>query len=220
MRKLHTWKAIHPVELFGSDGEEDDSDDPQVGAKDDVVDESTEETFSADYVSKLRKESASKRIAAKDATDELAKVQAELAAIQKAEMSDIDQMRTELETAQTALESATEASTVTAANLKTERIRNAVTMAAISAGFVDPSDALSMISQDDLVTDEGIIDDKAVEKNLKALAKKKPHLLKSHNRGSGDGAGSGQPVAPDTFEGKQAAYLKDMTTSGGRVARR
>ena len=219
MRTLHTWNTILPIELFGSDGEDDSSDDPQVGANDDADDDSGEETFSAEYVKKLRDENASRRVAGKDSATELAKVQAELAAIQKAEMSDMEKLRTDLDTATSALESATEVSTISAANLKTERIRNAVTMAAIKAEFVDPSDALSMISQDDLVNDEGTIDDKAVERNIKALAKKKPHLLKSANRGSGDGGGGGNAPTPDTHEARVAAHLKTMTTTGGRVAR-
>ena len=53
---------------------------------------------------------------------------------------------------------------------------------------------------------------------LKALADKKPYLLKANRSGSGDGGGSGKAPNPDTFEAKQAAYLKDMTTTGGRVA--
>jgi hypothetical protein len=101
--------------------------------------------------------------------------------------------------------------------LKTERIQNAVTMAAIDAGFEDPTDALSMISQDDLVDDEGNIVAKEVKARLKKLADKKPYLLKSHRPGSGDGGGLGKPGGPETFEDKQAAYLEDMTTSGGRI---
>ncbi len=213
--------GLEPVALYGADGDENDENvvtDPQEGAGGDGTNSSeNKEMFDADYVKKLRNEAAKYRVSDKNTTTELEAVRKKLADIEKAEMSDLEGARTDLETATTDLEKATVRASAAESSLKTERIRNAVTMAALEAGLEDPSDALSMISQDDLVDDEGNIDGKTVKAKLKALASKKPYLLKSHRPGSGDGAGAGKPGDPDTFEAKERAYLEQYTKTGGRV---
>ena len=224
MRNMqHLWRPIPIIELYGSDGEGSDVTEPQAGAESDegssgeASDGGTgEETFSLEYVKKLRDEAAKHRVSGKATSDERDALQKKLSGIEKAEMSDLEGAKKDLETATTDLEKVTARATTAESALKTERIRNAVTLAAIDAGFEDPSDALSMISQDDIVDDEGNVLSKTVKAKLKALADKKPYLLKKHRPGSGDGAGSGKPADPKTFEAKQAAYLEQMK-AGGRV---
>ncbi len=225
MRNMqHQWMELSPIRLFGADGDGNDSDESQEdassdgsGESEDTSDDSTEDKYSQEYVDKLRKEAASRRVATNDAKAEVKALADKLAAIEQADMSDLEKTKTRLEEAQAELDAAKADSTSALANLKTERIRNAVTMAAVEAGFVDPSDALSMISQDDLVDDEGTIISKTVKARLKALADKKPYLLQKNRPGSGDGGGTGKPGQPPTQKEKTAAYLKQMTETGGRV---
>jgi len=216
----HRWMELKPCFLFGADGEEEDPDDPQEGADDDTDDDddtSTEDKYSQAYVEKLRAEAAKNRVANKETGEKLKAAEAKLSDLEKAEMSDLEAVKTDLETATTALEEAEKSALQANSLLKTERIHNAVTMAALEAGFEDPTDALSMISQDDLTDDEGAIAAKTVKARLKALADKKPYLLKAHRPGSGDGGPRTKTGGPQTHEEKQAAYLKEMTATGGRV---
>ena len=203
-----------PIALYGAE-DDDDSADDDASQEDDtkpVVDK-----FSQEYVDKLRKEAAGYRVSAKESKTLLEEKEAELAKIRQAEMNDLEIATTSLE-AESLKVAELEARAVSAeANLKTVTITNAVTLSAIEAGFEDPTDALSMISQDDLIDDEGSISTKTVKARLKALADKKPYLLKTHRPGSGDGGPTGEPADQDTFEAKQAAYLKEMTTTGGRI---
>lgn len=223
MRNMQHWLTeLKPIRLFGADGEGDDSDESQEDASsdnstDETSDKSVEDKYSQEYVEKLRQEAASRRVAANDAKKETDSLKAELAKIKQAEMSDLEAAQSKLEEAQTQLDAAKADSISALANLKTERIQNAVTMAAVEAGFVDPTDALSMISQDDLVDDEGTIVSKTVKARLKALADKKPYLLKKNHLGSGDGGGTGKGSEPDTHDDKVAAYRKQMIETGGRV---
>lgn len=228
MRKLqHRWIGLEPCLLFGADGEGDDSGDPQEGAKDKAKSEGegkgkakgkpVEDKFSLEYVEKLRKEAASRRVSEKETADLLTAAKAELSELKKAEMSDLERVKTELEEATERASVAEKNALQTSSLLKTERIHNAVTMAAVEAGFEDPTDALSMISQDDLVDDEGTVLTKTVKARLKALADKKTYLLKKNRPGSGDGGGRGEGGDPKSFENRQAAYLKNMTDTGGRI---
>lgn len=221
MRKMqYQWTELSPTQFFGAEDDEPDTD-PQEGAEDDDSGDESEEVddkISPEYVAKLRKENAGRRISAKEATDRAEKAEAALAKIQKSEMSDLEAVKTDLETETSRADEAEKSALQTSSLLKTERIRNAVTMAALEAGFVDPSDALSMISQDDLVDDEGDIQPKTVKARLKALADKKPYLLTSHRPGSGDGGGRGKPRGAETFQEKEDGYLKKMTEQGGRIS--
>jgi len=200
--------------LFGA--EEDESSDDSTSQEDEEKPASVDK-FSQEYVDKLRKEAAGYRVSAKESKSLLEERETELAKIKQAEMNDLELATTSLE-AETVKVAELEARAVSAeANLKTVTITNAVTLAAIEAGFEDPTDALSMISQDELIDDEGIISTKTVNARLKALAVKKPYLLKAHRPGSGDGGPSGRPADENTYQAKQEAYLKEMTTTGGRV---
>lgn len=223
MRNMqHRWTKLPIIRFFGAEDDEGKILDPLKGAESDdpaIDDKPSEDKFSSDYVEKLRKENADRRIAAKEAGARATAAETELAKIKQAEMSDLEAATTALETERVAKEEAITAATTAAATLKSVRIQNAVTMAAIEAGFEDPSDALSMISQDDLVDDEGNIVSATVTKRLNALAAKKPYLLKAHRPGRGDGGPAGKPGDPDTHEGKAANYLKQMTETGGRVPR-
>jgi len=221
VRKLqHRWTEITPIRLFGAEGDDTEADSQEDAKNDDEgKDEKpvVEDKFSQDYVEGLRKEAAGHRVKGKEEAARADKAEAELAKIQKAEMTDLEAVKTDLETASTDLEEANATATAATSALRTERIVNAVTMAALEAGFEDPTDALSMISQDDLIDDEGNIVTKTVTTRLSALAKKKPYLLKSHRPGSGDGGGHGTPEDPTTFQSKRDAYLKEMTSTGGRI---
>ena len=209
-------KELAAIALYGAEEDDEPVDDtPQEGEQDD--EQPDEKTYSQDYVDKLRKEAADRRIKGKDANAEVDTLKAEIAKIKQAEMNDLEKAQTLLEEA-TARNAELEARTVSSeATLKSVTISNAVTLAAVEAGFEDPTDALSMISQDDLVDDEGNISTKTVKARLKALADKKPYLLKSASPGSGDGGQRGKPADEDSFESKQAAYLEEMTATGGRV---
>lgn len=225
MRSMqYRWTRLSATRFFGSDGDDDPDTDPQEGAKsgeggdgDKGDGKPVEDKYSQAYVDKLRKEAAKYRVSGKESVDELSKVKAELAKIKQAEMSDLEKANTMLEESSTELE--TEKATRLAAEsaLRTERIQNAVMMAAVDAGFEDPSDALSMISQDDLVDDEGTILTKAVKASLKALADKKPYLLKKSHPGSGDGSGFNKLDKPDSFEAKEKGYLKTFIEDGSRI---
>jgi multidrug efflux pump subunit AcrA (membrane-fusion protein) len=215
------WVPISIQRLFGADGEDDGANDSsqEDSDSDDSDDDSDdgETTFDKSYVDKLRKEAADRRIKTKEANDRAAAAEAELAKIKQAEMN-------ELEKAQAAAEAAAKKSTEAEARaaqaeaaLRQNSIQTAVALAAANAGFQDPSDALSMISQDDLLDEEGAVSDKAVTSKLKALAKAKPYLLKKRSGGSGDGGPKGNPSDADSFEAKQKAYLDEFTTTGGRV---
>jgi hypothetical protein len=217
----HRWTGLNASYLFGSDGEDDDPTDPQEGAEDDDGeddDKPAEDKYSQEYVEKLRKEAAGHRVEGNKTAEKLAKAEAKLVKLEQAEMTDLEAAKSSLETETTRADEAEVSATQATSLLKTERIQNAVTMAAIEAGFEDPTDALSMISQDDLVDDEGNILSKTVKARLKSLADKKPYLLRKNRPGSGDGGPQGIPSGdPETFDEKKAAYLKEMTATGGRI---
>ncbi len=217
----HRWIELSPIAFFGSEDNDDDDDlstDPQAGASkdDDSSDDKVSDKLSPELFAKLRKENAARRIKAREETDRADKAEAELAKIKQAEMSDLEASEDKLKEAKLKSKEYKAGKAAAESALKTERIRNAVTMAAFEANFEDPTDALSMISQDDLVDDEGNIVTKTVKARLEKLAKKKPYLLKTHRPGSGDGGGSRVPGDPDSFDGKRDAYLKEMK-AGGRI---
>lgn len=217
------WVEFVPSDLYGSDGSDDDDTKSQVDDDknsdddndDDDDDDGNPDKVSPEYIAKLRKESAAKRIKAKEANARAEKAEAELAEIKKSEMTDLEKAATELKDSTSELDSEKKLRLAAESDLKSERINNAVTLAAVDEGFVDPKDALSMVSQDDLVDDDGEIDEKSVKTSLKNLAKKKPYLLKKNSKGTGDGGGSGK-TDDSSPEAKQKQYLEQMT-AGGRI---
>ena len=206
--------------LYGAedDGEGEGSGDGESQEGDDNDGKGEGTTFDQAYVDSLRKESASRRIKAKESDARTQVLEKELAKIKQAEMDDLEKAQSNLETATETASTATARADAAESILLAEQVRFAVTIAAAEAGFEDPTDALSMISQDELVDDEGSISSKKVKARLKALADSKPYLLKAAGGGSGDGGPRGKPVDEKSFEAKKAAYLKEMTTTGGRVS--
>ena len=207
-------RALYGAEDDGDEGSGDGE--SQVDDDNDGKDEGT--TFDQAYVDSLRKESASRRVKAKESEGRATAAEAELAKIKQAEMDDLEKAQSNLETATETASTATARADAAESILLAEQVRFAVTIAAAEAGFEDPTDALSMISQDELVDDEGSISSKKVKARLKALADSKPYLLKVVGSGSGDGGPRGKPVDEKSYEAKKAAYLKEMTTTGGRVS--
>jgi len=206
--------------LYGAEGDEDSGDDESqedIDDSGDGGDDDSKVTFDRAYVDKLRKEAAGRRVETKSEKRRADDAESRLAKIQQAEMNDLEKATANIEATTTKLSEAEAAKVTAETKLVEERIRFAVTIAAAEAGFVDPTDALSMISQDELVDDEGEVSAKTVKARLKALSDKKPYLLKAAGSGSGDGGGRGKAPDADTFAGKQAAYLEQMTTTGGRV---
>lgn len=92
--------------------------------------------------------------------------------------------KSEVERAQAAEKKAAEKVTALAEKLRTQSVDAAITKAANAAKFRDASDALALINRADITVEqeedspEDIeIDEKSVERAVKALAAKKPHLI-------------------------------------------
>lgn len=215
------WVPISIQKLYGADGEDELVTDSQVedegGDDGDDVD-SGETTFDKSYVDKLRKESAAKRVAAKTEKERADALEAELAAIREAEMNDLEKATTVAEKAAAKADAAEARAEAAEAALRQTLVETAVTLAAVEANFQDPTDALSMISQDELLDEEGEISAKAVKAALTKLAKAKPYLLGTKRQTTGDGGPIGNPADQESFAAKQKAYLEQMTTTGGRVS--
>lgn len=222
LKNVRWWVPISVRSLYGAEGDDDDSsadsqvDDDDDGDDDDDSDDG-ETTFDKSYVDKIRKEAAARRVTAKTEKDRADAAEAELAKLKEAEMNDIEKATTAAEKAAKTATEAEARANAAEAELRQTRIETAVTLAAVEANFQDPTDALSMISQDDLLDEEGDISAKAVTKALAKLAKAKPYLLGAKKRSSGDGGPKGNPADAGSFEAKQKAYLEEMTTTGGRV---
>jgi PAS domain-containing protein len=83
---------------------------------------------------------------------------------------------TEQQRLQAALDAASIEREQLAASLKAERIRHAILVAA-SKEFQDPEDAVLLIDRSGIqISDDGVVT--GVDEALKALLKKKPHLVK------------------------------------------
>jgi len=203
--------SFYVTDMFGAEGDEVDPD-SQV---EDVIeaDDDEPEVYDKAYVERLRREAADRRVKAKEEAEARKKLEAELAKIKKAEMDDVERLQAELEEAKAAEAEALAAASSASVNLLNERIRNTVYREAVDAGFQDPEDALSMISQDDILED-GDVSTREVRKKLKSLADKKPYLLKRPGPGDGDGGTRGTPPDPDTFKGKVEKYKEQLRTTG------
>ncbi|MFJ6579252.1 hypothetical protein ACIQMY_25235 [Streptomyces sp. NPDC091368] len=68
-----------------------------------------------------------------------------------------------------------------------QRAVRAEVKALAAKGFADPSDAAAFLKLGDYVDDAGEIDEKAIEKDLADLLKRKPHLAKEAGPPSFDG---------------------------------
>lgn len=210
--------SLDPLRLYGADGEgEGGEEDPQAGA--DGGGGSEPQTYSQEYVDKLRKEAAGHRVKGNEKDERIADLEKTVSELKKAEMDDIDRLRTENEEKDAEIAALKEVNATTASNLRTERIHNAVMQAA--ADWNDPSDALSMVSQDDIIDDEGNVDHKAIKSQLKKVTDKKPYLLKQGGgAGSGDGGAGGSAPDPEdenSFEARKARHMKKFQEESGRV---
>lgn len=142
---------------------------------------------------------AAERKAAKASARALAKLQAEK---DERELAD----KTEVEQAQIKLQKANEKAERLAAGLLTRDLNAAITKAA--ANFVDPTDAIDGVDRSAITFEQDpddpadiTIDVKSVEKEVKRLATKKPHFVKT-------GTTDGEPTG-GKFGGKQQ---KQQTT--------
>jgi hypothetical protein len=222
------------VELYGADDDDEaakakaaaeakaSEGTPQEGAESDDGDGDGEGkeliTFSQEDMSKVRSEAAGHRVKGKETAAALEAAEAELKELKQAEMSEIEKLKSDLEDSQKAATEAETARVAALADATSFKIHTSVTLAAIEAGFQDPEDALGMISQDELVDDEGQVVTKTIKARLKALADKKPYLLKQPTSGSGDGGPTGRPEDADSDEAQVKAY-HDQFLAGGRVSR-
>ena len=221
------WFRVIPITaLYGADGNDTatleksqvDADENQKNSKpDDESSSKPVESFNAEYVKSLRKESGSYRVAAKESDTKVKILEDELAKLKQAEMNDLEKAQTNLETETKAHADAKARADAAEKNLLNERVRNALISAAVEANFQDPEDATTMISQDEIVDDDGEISAKAVKAKLKALVDKKPYLVKTSAIGSGDGGAGRSPTDETDPEKKVAAYRKQMIEHGGRV---
>jgi hypothetical protein len=210
---LSNLNSIYPVHLFGAEDEGEDVDD--TSQVEDTDEQPTPESFDAGYVERLRKENAERRVKAKEAEERAKQAETELAKLRKSEMDDLERVQVEIEEAKVALAQAQAEAAESRSTLLTERIQSTVQIEAIEMGFQDPSDALSMISQDEIVDEDGNVSTKTVKARLKALADKKPYLLKKAGPGSGDGGASGgAPADPNSYQAKIDKYRQEMIESG------
>ncbi len=175
-------------------------------------------TYDEDYVAKLRKENAERRVGGKETAATLEKVEAELKELKQAEMTEIEKLKSDLEDSTKAATEAETARVAAVADAASFKILTSVTLAAIEAGFQDPEDVLGMISQDELVNDKGEIVTKTIKARLKSLGDKKPYLLKQPGSGSGDGGPNKRPEDQDSDEAQVTAYHKQFIDQG-RVSR-
>lgn len=221
------------VELYGADDDEEAKAKAEAEAKikaetsqveaesktdDDDDDDKDPITFSQEDMSKVRNEAAGHRVKNKETTEALEKAEAELKELKQAEMSEIEKLKSDLEDSQKAATESEAGRVAALADAASFKISTAVTLAAIEAGWNDPADALGMISQDEIVDDEGEIVSRTVKARLKSVTDKKPYLLKQPGSGSGDGGPTKRPEDQDSDEAQIEAYHKQFQAQG-RVAR-
>ena len=219
---LELARSFRAVELYGADGEgeeaEEETSQEEAESEDGGGEETDPITFSQEDMSKVRGEAAKHRVNAKENATALEAAQAELKELKEAVMTEIEKLKSNLEDSQTAIRESEAATVAALADALSFKIHTSVTLAAIEAGFQDPEDALGMISQDELVNDEGQIVTKTIKARLKALGDKKPYLLKQPGSGSGDGGPNKRPEDQDSDEAQIKAYHNQFI-AGGRVSR-
>ena len=215
-----------PSALFGADDDGDGDGEPDPSqAEGDAGDGDGGEgegddpiTFSQEDMSKVRGEAAGHRVKGKETQAALDKAEAELKELKQAEMTEIEKLKSDLAESQTAATEAEAGRVAALADAASFKILTSVTLAAIEAGFQDPADVLGMISQDEIVDDEGEVVTKTIKARLKSLGDKKPYLLKQPGSGSGDGGPTGRPEDADSDEAQVTAYHNQFLNQG-RVSR-
>lgn len=133
----------------------------------------------------------------------------ELRRLQKAEEDRANAEKTEVQRAKDDAEKAKSRSERLAAGFLSEKLNNAIRVAANKANFHDPDDAImavdrDMISyeQDDEDPAKVTIDKKTIESAVKKLATSKPHLIKT---GTDDGGPTGSQFGGGTRGSKKDA---------------
>lgn len=142
------------------------------------------------------------RAANKQKDKELKALRKAKEAKENAEKSDVERAETERATAVAKAEKLAEGF------LRTN-INGAIRRAAEKAGFIDPDDAVGSINRDDITFEQDDddpsdvdIDQKSVDKAVKALATKKPHFVKT---GTSDGEPSGSQFGGSKQKGKKSS---------------
>lgn len=133
----------------------------------------------------------------------------ELKALRKAKEAKENAEKSDAERAETERAAAVAKAEKLAAGFLKTNINSAIRRAAEKAGFIDPDDAVGSISREDITFEQDEddpsdvdIDQKSVEKAVKALATKKPHFVKS---GTGDGEPSGSQFGGSKQKGKKSS---------------
>lgn len=158
----------------------------------------TPKMYSEEYVKQLRAENAKYRTEKKE-------LESKVSEFEKAQMS-------ELERAQAERKEAAERAEKLEAELRTERISNAIRAAASEKNFHDPEDAVAQIAADKVkIDDDGRPDPKSVKALVNSLAESKPHLVKGTSPGSGDGGAHGGGVQQNE---RMAAVQKEFEQKG------
>lgn len=159
------------------------------------TDTSTPESFSREYVEKLRRENADYRTKYQAAESKLTEQE-------RAKMDAKDRAELERDEAKKSAEKLQN-------DLRMERIRNAVILEASDKNFHDTEDAVRLIDLTDIkVNDDGSADKRSVKAAVEALAKEKKHLVKGSNPGSGDGGSRGNGVSPADVAAKTSQELQ------------
>lgn len=191
-----------PGDDDGSNNDDDSDDDDDDNGDDDDSSGSSDDTER--LKSALRKERKARREAEKTARS-LKKFKDEK------DTSDQD----ELSKAKRLAEEAGGKATKLANRLRDASVDNAITKAAMKLNFVDLDDAIRLIDREEIDVDQDDddpadiqVDATSVEDALKALAKKKPHLLKRAD----DGDDEGEPPAPSgsKFSGGKKKSKEDL----------
>lgn len=155
--------------------------DPPADPPDDEDDD--KKTFSAAEMKKVREEAARTRVKLR----ELEKAEADR---KKAEMSETDRLKAEKEEAD-------KRAAKLEKDLQKERVNSAITAAATTAKFADPTDAHAFIDVSSItILEDGKPDGRSVKAAVDKLAKDKPHLVTPAGSGDGGASGSGKLPKP------------------------
>lgn len=178
---------------------------PQVPAGDPATTDANEpttppvegKTYTQAEVDKLINESKGYRKRAQD-SEKLLKE------INDAQLSEIDKAKKDAETFAKERDDAR-------AELRRERFQAAVLNAAYKAKFNDPSDAISLISMNDVeLDDEGKPKTNSLTSAIERLTKSKPYLITAPSAGDGDGGARGTTPTTD----KSAEWKKEYQDRG------
>lgn len=165
----------------------------------------TPKVYDEAYVRTLREEAAARRVSEKAKDDRIAELEAAEAERKKAEMSDLDRAKAELEE-ERKLRSAADQSLVN------ERKRNAVISEAAKLKFRDPQDALAYIDMEAItMTENGQPHKTSIESAVKKIADEKKYLIEGV--GSADGGTTG--ATPPTNAQRVQEIQNDITARGG-----